>query len=214
MSILTVQQQLKAAGFDPGRLDGVWGPATASALDRALAATKPAQPPPSRFAECLPLILKHEGGYVDHPKDPGGATNLGVTIGTLSEWLGRPATKAEVKALTVADVAPIYEARYWRAAGCNRLPKGLDYAVFDFAVNSGPGRAVKVMQSAAGVVPDVAVGPKTLAAVERVGALEMVRRVQQSREAFLRSLKTFPTFGKGWMRRVDDVTRQATEWAQ
>lgn len=168
----------------------------------------------SRFAECLPLILKHEGGYVDHPRDPGGATNLGVTIGTLSEWLGRPATKTEVKALTVAKVAPIYETRYWRAAGCDRLPKGLDYAVFDFAVNSGPGRAVKVMQSAAGVVPDGAVGPKTLAAVERVGAVEMVRRVQQRRENFLRSLGTFRTFGKGWMRRVDDVTRQAVEWAE
>lgn len=168
----------------------------------------------TRFAECLPLILKHEGGYVDHPKDPGGATSLGVTIGTLSDWLGRPASKAEVKALTVAKVAPIYEARYWRAAGCDRLPKGLDYAVFDFAVNSGPGRAVKVMQSAAGVVPDGAVGPKTLAAVERVGAAEMVRRVQQRRENFLRSLGAFRTFGKGWMRRVDDVTRQALEWAQ
>lgn len=214
MSILTVQQRLKAAGFDPGRLDGLWGPSTAAALDRALELAKAALPPASRFAECLPLILKHEGGYVDHPRDPGGATNLGITIGTLSEWLGRPATKAEVKALTEADVAPIYEARYWRAAGCHRMPKGLDYALFDFAVNSGVSRAVKVMQSAAGVGADGVVGPNTLAAVERVGAEEMVRRVQQRRESFLRSLSTFPTFGKGWMRRVNDVTRQALEWAR
>jgi lysozyme family protein len=196
------------------KVDGWAGPATVAAFVRMFPGLASVAEPVSRFAECLPLILKHEGGYVDHPRDPGGATNLGVTIGALSDWLGRPATKAEVKALTVADVAPIYEARYWRAAGCNRLPKGLDYAVFDFAVNSGPGRAVKFMQTAAGVVADGAVGPNTLAAVERVGALEMVRRVQQSRENFLRSLGTFRTFGKGWMRRVDDVTRQALEWAQ
>ncbi len=214
MSILTVQQRLKAAGFDPGRLDGVWGPTTSGALDRALELAKAALPPRSRFAECLPLILKHEGGYVDHPRDPGGATNLGVTIGTLSEWLGRPATKAEVKALTAADVAPIYEARYWRAAGCDRLPRGLDYAVFDFAVNSGVSRAVRVMQAAAAVTTDGMVGPNTLAAVDRIGAAEMVRRVQERRETFLRSLSTFPTFGKGWMRRVEDVTRQALEWAR
>ena len=104
----------------------------------------------ANFERALPLVLKHEGGYVDHPNDPGGATNLGVTIGTLSSWLGRPATKAEVKALTRATVAPIYRKNYWAAIRGDELPAGLDYAVFDFAVNSGPKRAAMALQRAVG----------------------------------------------------------------
>jgi lysozyme family protein len=99
----------------------------------------------------LPLVLNHEGGYVDHPKDPVGATNLGVTIGTLSGWLGRKATKAEVKALTVKDVAPIYRHNYWDKVRGKDLPAGLDYAVFDFAVNSGPFKAASSLQTILGV---------------------------------------------------------------
>lgn len=163
----------------------------------------------TRFSECLPLILAHEGGYVDHPKDPGGATNLGVTLGTLSDWLKRPATKAEVKALTPATVAPIYEANYWRAAACDRLPPGVDYMVFDFAVNSGPGRARKFLQRVAGVAPDGAIGPVTIAAVNKLGARLLIDRLNEDREAFYRSLDTFPTFGKGWLRRLTEVTAKA-----
>ena len=123
----------------------------------------------TRFAACLPLILAHEGGWVDHPSDPGGATNLGVTIGTLSDWLGRPATKVEVKALTPATVAPIYEARYWKAAHCHELPAGVDYMCFDLAVNSGPGQSLKWLQMELGVTADGVIGPKTLSALTALG---------------------------------------------
>jgi lysozyme family protein len=144
------------------------------------------------FERLLPLILRHEGGYVDHPRDPGGATNLGVTIGTLSDWLGRPATKAEVKALTVAKVAPIYRRNYWDAMGCDALPSGVDYVVFDPAVNSGPGRA-----------------RQWYAKGRRERPADTVRAVSAIRRGFLQSLRTFSTFGKGWMRRVAEVEAHA-----
>lgn len=165
------------------------------------------------FPRCLAEILKHEGGYVDHPRDPGGATNLGVTMGTLAEWKGRPVTKAEVKALTPATVAPIYRQRYWQAASCDKLPAGLDLMIFDLAVNSGVGRATKYLQRAAGVAEDGHIGPKTLAAVNAIGAKVMIGKVSGLRDCFYRGLSTFPTFGKGWMRRLTDVTSQALAWA-
>lgn len=217
MSVLIVQQKLKQAGFDPGALDGVWGLKTAAALDEALGLPKaPAVAPVAdgdRFSVCLPLILKHEGGYVDHPKDPGGATNLGVTQATLSEWLGRTATKAEVKALTPATVAPIYRKNYWDAVSADALPIGVDYVAFDCGVNHGPARARKWLQAAANVKADGALGPVSMEAIKAAGAAEMIRRLGRGREAFYRRLNTFPTFGKGWLRRNAEVTAKALEMA-
>jgi hypothetical protein len=92
----------------------------------------------ANFERTLALALVHEGGYVDHSADPGGATNLGIAIGTLLGWLGRQAAKAEVRALTNATVAPIYRKNYWDAVRADDLPSGVDYCVFDFALNSGP----------------------------------------------------------------------------
>lgn len=141
------------------------------------------------FDSVLPLVLKHEGGYVAPPKDPGGATNLGVTMGTLSDWLGRPATKAEVRARTSSKVAPIYRDRYWRPAGCDGLFPGVDYATFDAAVNSGVSRAKSWLAKA--------VGPSDHS--------DTVRRLCAVRMSFLRGLTIFKTFGKGWTRRVAEV---------
>src|SRR5579871_5727548 len=95
------------------------------------------------FADCLPVILRSEGGFVDDPQDPGGATNLGITLNTLSAWQGRTATVEEVKGLTPAAVAPIYQAMYWNVARCGQCPAGVDLMVFDEAVNQGPGRAIR-----------------------------------------------------------------------
>jgi lysozyme family protein len=165
----------------------------------------------SRFDECLPLLLKHEGGYVDRPKDPGGATNLGITIGTLSHWLKRPATKAEVKALTPEKVAPIYKANYWDACRCDDLPAGVDYMVFDLAVNSGPSKARRYLQSAVGAIEDGILGPKTMERVGRVHPDNIIRSMSKRRENFYRSLDTFKTFGKGWLRRLEEVTKSAEQ---
>lgn len=152
----------------------------------------------SNFERAFALTLKHEGGYVDHPKDPGGATNLGITIGTLTDWLGRPATKAEVKALTPASVKPIYRKNYWDKIGGDRMEPGFDYACYDLAVNSGVGRALKLSKGIQGATPE-----------------ERIKNLCTARMSFLRSLKTlWPTFGKGWSRRVASVERDALALAK
>lgn len=167
----------------------------------------------SRFDACLPLILAHEGGYVDHPRDPGGATNLGITLDTLSAHRGRRVSKADVKALTVAEAGAIYQHNYWFPIHADELPAGLDYMLFDLAVNSGVGRARKYLQRAAGVAEDGIIGPATMAAVKARKGLDMVNAVAGYREAFYRGLATFPTFGRGWMRRLNEVTAKAREMA-
>lgn len=163
-----------------------------------------------RFPVLLPEILRHEGGYVDHPKDPGGATNLGVTIGTLSNWLGRRATKAEVKALTPAKVAPIYRALYWDRAQAGAMWPGLDLCAFDAAVNSGVSRGVRWVQKAVGAEQDGRPGPKTLAAVAEAGRtvdgrVQAVQAACAARMGFLRGLGHWKTFGRGWSRRVAEI---------
>ena len=154
------------------------------------------------FADCLPIVLASEGGSVDDPQDPGGATNLGITLATLSSWLGRPATIAEVQALTPGAVAPIYQADYWNAAHCGDCPAGVDLMVFDAAVNQGVGRAIRALQAAVGVVADGGFGPATLAAVRAADPATTVNTIAASRGVFYRSLPTFPHFGKGWLARV------------
>jgi len=168
------------------------------------------------FDKCLELMLKHEGGFVDHPQDPGGMTNLGVTKNVWEEWMGRPVSEKEMRALTPTMVAPLYKRKYWDACRADDLVSGVDYAVFDVAVNSGPGRAIKFLQSCVGVAADGGFGPVTLAAVkkaeqdpERLIELYCAKRLE-----FLQTLRTFPTFGKGWSRRVAEVKTVALAMAQ
>jgi lysozyme family protein len=142
----------------------------------------------ANFDISLKELLKHEGGYVDHPKDPGGATNLGVTIGTLSGWLGRRATKDEVRALTVQKVAPIYRENYWEESGANALPSGVDFSVFDAAVNSGPKRA-----------------KRWLSAALRANAVDTIKAYARTRLGFLQRLGHWKTFRRGWSSRVAGV---------
>ena len=170
------------------------------------------------FETALALTLGHEGGWSDHPKDPGGATNMGVTIGTLKR-LGidvdgdGDSDLADLRKLRREDVAKVYRAFYWDAVRADLLPAGVDLAVFDFAVNSGPAQAAKMLQRAVGAKPDGDIGPQTLAALAKEDALLIVAAVSEKRLRFLRSLKTWGTFGKGWQRRVEDVQRAALELA-
>lgn len=159
-------------------------------------------------------ILASEGGYVDHPSDPGGATNMGITHRTLAAWRKVPSvTKQQVRDLTRQEALAIYEAQYWRTSGADRLPEGLDYAVFDYAVNSGPARAVKDLQRVVGVTADGIMGAQTLAAVGRYGAVRAIEGLTERRMAFLKALKTWGTFGRGWTRRVEDVSAKARKLA-
>jgi lysozyme family protein len=170
--------------------------------------------PPARFARCVAEILKHEGGYVDHPRDPGGATNRGITHLTLADWRGHPVSKTDVLQMAEKEAREIYRAKYWNAVQGDMLPAGLDLALFDFAVNSGPGRAVRVLQWQLGIPADGAIGPVTLAAIRKVNAARLAGDLCRARLAWLRGLETWPTFGKGWERRVVEVERAALAMAR
>jgi len=165
----------------------------------------------SNYDKCLKTILHHEGGYVNHPKDPGGETNLGVTKRVYQEHGG---TK-DMKDLLVEDVAPIYKKGYWDKIKGDDLPGGLDLCVFDFGVNAGPGRAAKFLQSMIGTTVDGGIGPNTLAKVEEYirenGEHESVKKYQEMRQKYYEQLSTFDTFGKGWTRRVEETTKLALD---
>lgn len=159
------------------------------------------------FDECLKMLLHHEGGYVNHPSDPGGETNLGVTKKVYQEWGG---TK-DMKDLTVEDVAPIYKKNYWDRCKCDDLESGVDWVVFDWAVNSGTGRAAKAIQKICGASQDGAIGPKTLALIGTQNTQYVIEEFGKIRQDFYESLKTFDTFGKGWTRRNKETTAKALE---
>ena len=157
------------------------------------------------------MLLHHEGGYVNHPKDPGGE-NLGVTRAVYEQWVGRQVMDGEMKALTVEDVAPIYISNYWDKIRGDDLPSGLDFAAFDWAVNSGTGRPAKVIQKYISAKQDGAIGWGTLALVAENDPSKMIQYLEQ-RQKFYERLKTFETFGKGWTRRNQETLKAAMEMA-
>jgi lysozyme family protein len=164
----------------------------------------------SNWQKSFELMLKSEGGFVNHPSDPGGMTNLGVTKATWENWVGRESDEAEMRGLTPEKVEPLYKKKYWDAVRGDELPPGISYLCFDFAVNAGAGRSIKTLQTAVGVTPDGGFGPMTMAAVQAVDPNELIERFSQAKEDFYRSLTTFATFGKGWLNRVADVKVKAS----
>ena len=163
----------------------------------------------SNWQKSFELMLKSEGGYVNNPADPGGMTNLGVTKATWENWVGRASDEAEMRSLTPEKVEPLYKKKFFDAVRGDELPVGLDYLLFDFAVNAGAGRSIKTLQSAIGVTPDGGFGPLTMAAVQAIEPQELIERFSQAKEDFYRSLNTFNVFGKGWLNRVADVKLKA-----
>ena len=163
------------------------------------------------FEEALEHVLKHEGGFVNHPKDPAGMTNLGVTKAVWDDCIKRESTEDEMRNLKPADVIDLYKKLYWDRVKGDDLPSGLNYCVFDAAVNSGTGRAAKWLQECVGAVADGAIGAKTLAKVKAHDADALVNAYCDLRLNFLKSLKTFDTFGKGWSRRVEGVRQTALD---
>lgn len=164
----------------------------------------------SNFDAALQHTLKDEGGFSDHPKDPGGATMKGVTLDTYRTYRKNPhLTPEDLKKITDAELYDIYKRRYWDAVKGDDLPSGVDYCVFDCAVNSGPGRAAKILQEVVGAKPDGAIGPATLAAVKATDPEELIAKYTDKRIQFWRGLSTFDTFGKGWVARGERVREAA-----
>lgn len=163
-----------------------------------------------RFLACLGHVLVYEGGYSNHPADPGGATNRGVTQRVYDAYrCEQKRPRRSVRYLTQLELEDIYRFQYWTAVRGDELPAGVDLVVFDAAVNSGPVRAAKWLQRAVGTTADGVIGVVTLAQTHRTASELTIERVCEDRLDFLRRLKTWPTFGKGWRRRVAAVRRAA-----
>lgn len=168
----------------------------------------------SNFTRVMDHIFKHEGGYVNHRDDPGGATNMGITHATLSAWRGERVTAADVKALSKEEARQIYKARYWNVVKADHLPYGFDYATMDGAVNSGPRQGVKWLQRGIGTKADGVVGPNTIEASRR-SQVTGIERACAARMSFLRGLRHWSTFKRGWSRRVAEVEAVSTTmWLQ
>lgn len=174
-----------------------------------------------RFAPCIQIVLKHEGGFSEHADDPGGATNMGITRKTLarwrrvSPWWTLPV--ADVRALGEQEARQIYRGLFWEPSGAAKMPPGVDLAFFDFAVNSGPSQAGKTLQGLLGVRRDGRIGPVTLQALEariaQTGVAGLIDALCDKRLGFLASLATFAVFGRGWRARVRDIRAQALLFA-
>ena len=165
----------------------------------------------SNFQQSIDAMLVSEGGFSNNPKDPGGMTNLGVTKTVWEGWTGHDATEQTMRNLSTADVTPLYKKKYWDAVQGDALPSGVDYCVFDTAVNSGAGRSIKLLQRSIGVTEDGFLGPNSLAAILVSDVGSLIDKYCAARNEFLQSLSTFETFGKGWTNRVLEVNLKAKE---
>ena len=167
------------------------------------------------FDVAFAQVMKSEGGYVWDKDDAGGETNLGVTIGAWGAYLNRAIQPGEMKALTIEQVKPFYRTMYWDKVKGDDLPKGIDYAVFDFAVNAGVGRAAKFLQRAVSVTDDGNIGPGTLAAVAKSFAKTVLANFSKQKEDFYRGLAeknaSQQKFLKGWLARLDHVNNDAID---
>lgn len=164
----------------------------------------------ANFSACLKKVLVHEGGFSNHPADPGGATMKGVTQRVYTAYrLGKNLPDQSVRWINNGELEDIYKRQYWDAVRGDELPSGVDYCIFDAAVNSGPIRAIRWLQSALEVKADGIFGIVTKQAVERFGPANLIRRYCASRLGWLKLLNTWPVFGKGWGRRVTEVERDA-----
>lgn len=162
------------------------------------------------FGASLAAVLIHEGGFVNDPRDPGGATNKGITQQVYDDWRERHGDeKRSVRFIEEAEVENIYLNRYWRPLNGDRLPDGVDYCLFDFAVNSGVNRAARYLQRAVGVAEDGQIGPMTLGAAAATQPDRLINEICTLRQRYLEQLRTFATFGRGWTRRVAEVEARA-----
>ena len=168
------------------------------------------------FTNALDVVLREEGGFVDDARDPGGMTNLGVIARSWAAYTGKPATEAVMRGLRRVDVQPFYKAWFWDKIAGDTLPIALALVVFDFAVNAGPGTAIRMLQSIAGASQDGAPGPATQRALQAyittIGQAKLITRFDDARRDHYRDLPTFSVFGKGWLSRVDRVEKIALSW--
>jgi lysozyme family protein len=164
------------------------------------------------------MVVAHEGGFTNDQRDKGnhlpdgreGCTMWGCTQAVWEKYVGHEVTQDDMKALKKEDVKPVYKRDYWDAVRGDDLPAGVDYAVFDFAINAGPAAARKMIQKALGVAADGSIGPATLKAIQDADGKKLMQKFSDAKTAFYKSLDNFPTYGKGWLKRVADVQTSAS----
>jgi lysozyme family protein len=172
----------------------------------------------SNWDQAFKQMLKSEGGFTDDERDNGnklpdgrkGSTMLGVTQFNWEQHVGHQVTHDDMRKLTPTDVEPLYKKKYWDVVRADELPSGIDYLVFDMGVNAGPGRSIKLLQTAVGVTPDGGFGPMTMAAVQAADPTKLIEDFSQAKEAFYRSLDSFSVYGTGWLNRVAAVKLKAS----
>ena len=165
------------------------------------------------YKTALSKVLIHEGGWADHPRDPGGATMKGVTLLTYRRYFGESKTRDDLRNITDKELQQIYREGYWDKCSCDNLPKGVDYAVFDAAVNSGPARSAKWLQASVGATQDGSIGQRTLDKLANHDPVEVIQDCCDRRLRFLQSLDNWSVFGGGWSRRVASVRSDAVAMA-
>lgn len=153
------------------------------------------------FDQAFAALLQHEGGFSDHPADPGGKTRFGITEAVAREV----GYRGDMRELPLDLAKRIYRDRYWDAVRAEELPEAIRYAVFDAAVNSGPRQAARWLQRAVGVRDDGIIGPITLGAVRAADPERVLRRMLAQRLRFMAGLSNWPAFGRGWARRIADL---------
>lgn len=161
------------------------------------------------FEPSVGFTIPHEGTVFENdPLDPGGATKFGITLKELRDFASDPSLTADaVRALSLAAAKQIYRVDYWNKMKCDQLPVGVDFATFDFGVNTGQRHAIEFLQQAVGVTQDGVLGPITLAKIRTIDPCVIITHMTDEESAFYRSLPTFPRFGNGWLARTAD--RQA-----
>ena len=172
----------------------------------------------SNWQQAFEQMLKSEGGFTDDERDKGnqlpdgrkGSTMLGVTQFNWEQHVGHQVTHDDMRKLTPADVEPLYKKKYWDVVQGDKLPNGIDYLCFDMGVNAGPGRSIKLLQTAVGVTADGGLGPITLSAVWAADPVKLIQDFSDAKEAFYRGLDDFPVYGNGWLNRVAEVKLKAS----
>lgn len=165
------------------------------------------------WKQAVKFVLLSEGGYTNHPNDPGGPTNFGIIQAEYSKWIGRAATISDMKEMKRETAEQIYLSKYWTRVRCDEVPSGLDYLLFDFGVNAGTKQAVKTLQRCLNVDPDGFIGPLTMSAIQTHAGPDLVELFTEAKRNFYVSISTtkpkLKVFLKGWFNRCDETRLRA-----
>jgi lysozyme family protein len=183
-----------------------------STIQTAMAAKSAADSKPSNFRRCVDIVLAQQGGFLDNPKDPDGATQFGIALGVLKDWRQKPnLTADDLRKLERDEACEIYRTRYWNVLRCDDLPTGVDLVVFDFGVDAGTARSAKMLQQVVGAAPDGSIGDATVAATKAMRATDVVKDMSNRRSDYYRDPANAPSSIRDGMNRTNAVEKAALE---